>query len=66
MSEEGSFGLSMMEKLFGFVILVAGFIFIYYTATSTQVLGAYAVFFGFLSVILMVIGLVLMIAKTQE
>jgi hypothetical protein len=65
MSEEGSFGLNIAEKFFGFMILVIGIIALYFTVTSAESLMLFTGFFGFLSVILIVIGYVLMTAKTE-
>jgi succinate-acetate transporter protein len=65
MSEEGSFGLNLAEKFFGFILLIVGIITLYYTITSTQALLAFTGFFGFLSIILVVLGFVLMTAKTE-
>jgi hypothetical protein len=65
MSEESGFGLNLAAKFFGLIIILTGFIALYYTATSAQVLEAYTGFFGFLSAILIVLGFVLLIAKTE-
>lgn len=65
MSEEGSFGLNLAEKFFGFILLIVGIVTLYYTITSTQALLAFTGFFGFLSIILVVLGFVLMTAKTE-
>lgn len=64
--EEGSFGLNLMEKLFGVILLILGGITTYYTLTSADVLDIYTGFFTFLSIILIVLGLVLITAKTEE
>jgi hypothetical protein len=65
MSEEGSFGLSLAEKFFGFMLFIVGIITLYYTITSGQALLVFTGFFGFLSIILIVLGFVLMTAKTE-
>jgi hypothetical protein len=64
-SEEGSFGLTAAEKFFGLILLIVGALFTYFTFTSTQELGAYSGFFGFLSAVVIVLGLFLIIAKTE-
>ena len=66
MSEEGSFGLSFVERVFGLVILITGAMISYYTFTSTAALGAYTGFFGFLSLAVLGLGLILITAKTEE
>jgi hypothetical protein len=66
MSEEGSFGLSFTEKLFGFILFVVGLVTTYYTFTSIDALGSFVGFFGFLSIVIVVLGFFLMIAKTEE
>jgi hypothetical protein len=67
MSEEGGgFGLTLVEKMFGFIILVIGALTEYFIYTSISVLGiVYAWFFGILSLILIIIGTLLLIAKTE-
>jgi len=65
MSEEGGFGLTVAEKFFGLILLVMGALAMYYTFTSSNTLEAFTGFFGFLSVILIVLGLFLIIAKTE-
>jgi nicotinamide riboside transporter PnuC len=65
MSEESSFGLNLAERFFGLIILVAGAVTLYYTITSADVLAAFAGFFGVLCIMLIVLGFVLMTAKTE-
>lgn len=65
MSEEGSFGLTAAEKFFGLILLIIGALTTYFTFTSIQALGAYSGLFGFLSVVIIVLGLFLIIAKTE-
>ncbi len=64
-SEEGGFGLIVAEKFFGLILVIVGSVFTYYTFTSTQALGDFTGFFGFLSVVVLAIGIILMIAKTE-
>jgi hypothetical protein len=66
MSEEGGFGIGLAEKFFGLITFVVGLLALYYTVTSASTLGAFTGFFSFLCLILVVVGLVLMIAKTTE
>jgi hypothetical protein len=65
MSEEGSFGLNVAEKFFGFIVFIVGVLGLYFTVTSTGALMTFTGFFGFLSVVLIVIGFVLMTAKIE-
>ena len=65
MSEESGFGLNLAEKFFGLIILLTGIFALYFTVTSAQALVVYTGLFGFLSIILIVIGLILVIAKTE-
>jgi len=65
MSEGGSFGIGLAEKFFGFIITIIGALATYYTFTSIETLGDFAGFFGFLSIVLLALGLFLMIAKTE-
>lgn len=65
MSEEGGFGLIAAEKFFGLMLFIVGALATYYTFTSTQALKEYTGFFGFLSVVLLVLGIILILAKTE-
>ncbi|HEY4675186.1 MAG TPA: hypothetical protein VIH48_03935 [Candidatus Bathyarchaeia archaeon] len=65
MSEEGGFGLRLAERFFGLILLVIGAFAMYYTLTSEEALGIYTGFFGFLSIIMLILGLVLITAKTE-
>ncbi len=66
MSETGTFWISLTEKLFGFLLIGLSLLTIYFTATSTTVLGAYSGLFGFLSVIVMIAGVFLIVVKPPE
>ena len=64
MSEEGdTFWISLAEKFFGLILLIIGSILLYFTATSTVELGAFSAFFGFLSIIVLAVGLILLLVK---
>ena len=66
MSEEGdTFFVSLAEKLFGVLLIAIGAIMLYLTAT-TSALGAFSLFFGVLSVIILVIGLFLLFVRPSE
>jgi hypothetical protein len=65
MSEEGGFGITAAEKFFGLILIIVGALATYFTLTSTQALGAFTGFFGFLSIIILVVGLFLIIAKAE-
>ncbi len=67
MSEEGdTFWVSLAEKLFGVLLIIIGALMIYYTATSTDTLATFSLFFGILSVIMLIIGVFLLIVKPPE
>ena len=65
MTEEGSFGVSFVEKIFGLIILAVGALAAYFTLTSGIELKAFTGFFGVLSIILIILGLFLITAKTE-
>ena len=66
MSDEGdTFFITLAERLFGVFLIALGAILIYLTAT-TSALGAFAIFFGVLSVIVLVIGLFMLLARPAE
>ncbi len=67
MSEEGdTFFVNLAEKSLGLVLIVIGAIMLYFTATSTSELGAFSLFFGILSVIMVIIGLFLLLVRPSE
>ena len=66
MSEEGdTFWVSLAEKFIGVLLVIIGAIMLYYTATSSG-LGGFSLFFGVLSVIMLIIGLFLLLVKAPE
>jgi len=65
MSEEGGFGITLAERFFGLILIIVGAIAMYYAFTSVQALDVFAAFFGFLSIIPLVLGLILLTAKTE-
>jgi predicted phage tail protein len=69
MSEEGdTFWVSLAEKFLGLLVIVIGGVLLYLTATTTGAsgLGAFSVFFGVLSVILLAIGLFMLLVRPTE
>jgi len=67
MSEEGdTFWASLAEKFFGLIVIIIGGVMLYLTATSTSTLGAFSIFFGVVSVILLAIGLFLLLVRPTE
>jgi hypothetical protein len=67
MSEEGdTFWVSLAEKFIGLILVIIGALMIYFTATSTNVLGAFSLFFGVISAILLIIGLFLLIVRSPQ
>ncbi|HLN44815.1 MAG TPA: hypothetical protein VK209_03835 [Candidatus Sulfotelmatobacter sp.] len=66
MSEEDTFWISLGQRFFGLLLLIIGIIMIYFTVTSIAELAAFSFFFGFLSVVLLVIGIALLIARSPE
>jgi uncharacterized membrane protein HdeD (DUF308 family) len=65
MSEEGGFGITAAEKFFGLILLIVGALALYFTLTSTQALSIYTGFFGFLSFVILAVGLFLIITKAE-
>jgi hypothetical protein len=67
MSDEGdTFWVSLAERFFGLILIIIGGIMIYLTATSTDTLGNFSAFFGFLAVILLALGVFLLIVKPPQ
>ena len=66
MSEEGdTFWINLAEKSIGLVLIVIGAIMLYLTS-ATGALGAFSLFFGILTVIMIVIGLFLLLVRAPE
>jgi hypothetical protein len=66
MSEGDTYWISVGEKFFGLLLLIIGALLLYYTATSTIQLGAFTAFFGFLSIIVLIVGVLLLIVRPPE
>lgn len=60
-----SYWVTLAIKVVGIVLTILGALMIYYTATSTE-LGSFGLLFGFLSVVLLAIGIFLLIAKPPQ
>ena len=66
MSEGDTFWLSLAEKFFGLLLTIIGALFLYFTLSSTAALGVFTGVFGFLSVVVLIIGLFLLLVRPQE
>jgi hypothetical protein len=66
MSEEDTFWISLGQRFFGLLLVIIAIIMIYFTVTSIAELAAFSAFFGFLSAVLLVIGIALLIARSPE
>ena len=66
LSEGDTFWVSLAEKFFGLLLTIIGALFLYFTLTSTSVLGGFTGLFGFLGVVVLIIGLFLLIVRPPE
>lgn len=67
MSEEGdTFWVSLAGKFFGLLIIIIGAVFLFFTATSTDVLGVFTAFFVLLGIALLAVGLFLLLVRPPE
>jgi hypothetical protein len=66
MSEGDTFWVSLSEKFFGLLLTVISAVFLYFTLTSIDVLGGFTGLFGFLGVVILLIGLFLLIVRPPE
>ncbi len=66
MSEEGSIWISLAEKIFGLILIILSVVLMYFTATSTNVLGAFTGIFAFLGLLILVAGSFLIVVKPPE
>jgi len=63
LSDEGdSFWASLIERVLGLVLIVIGAVLLYLTVTTPEISGFGAIF-GFISVVVLIIGVVLLILK---
>jgi hypothetical protein len=66
MSDEGdTFWVSLFEKSFGLLLIIISSLLLYFTATTAG-LYSFSVFFGVLSVIVLLIGVFLLLVKPTE
>lgn len=65
-NEGGSFWIGLVEKFFGLLLIVLSVLMIYFTATSTAVLGGFTGLFAFLGVAVLVAGALLIVFKAPE
>ncbi len=66
MSDEGdTFWVSLAERFFGVLLIVIGALVLYFTAT-TEGIGGFGLFFGVLSVILVILGIFLLVVKPPQ
>ena len=66
MSEGDTFWLSLAEKFFGLLLTILGALFLYFTLSSSAALGAFTGLFGFLSIVVLIIGLFLLLVRPPE
>ncbi len=66
MSEEGSLWIKIAEKFFGLIIIILGALLVYFTATSSAVLGVFTALFVFLSIVFLAAGAFLIVVKPPE
>jgi len=65
MRRKNRFGLTAAEKLIGLLLLIIGALYTYLTFTSSPALGSFTGFFMFLSIIILILGLFLIVAKIE-
>ena len=65
MSEGDTFWVSLAERIFGLSLIIIGALMLYFTATSAGI-GGFGLFFGVLSVIMVIVGIFLLIVKPPE
>jgi len=66
MSEGDTFWVSLAEKFFGLLLTIIGALFLYFTFTSTVSLGGFTGLFGFLSIVVLLIGLFLLVVRPPD
>jgi membrane-bound ClpP family serine protease len=67
MSEEGdTFWVSLAEKFSGLMLAIIGALFLYFTVTSLEALSVFSGFFGFLSIVVIAVGVFLLLVRPPE
>ncbi len=66
MSETETLWIKLSEKTLGLLLVGLSLLMLYFTLTSTNVLNAYSGFFGFLSILPLIAGILLILAKPPE
>lgn len=66
MSEGETFWLSMSGKIFGIILAIIGTLFLYFTYSSTDTLGTFTGIFGFVGIVILILGLFMILIKTKE
>lgn len=62
---EAPFGLTIMEKLVGLLLMLIGIIIFYVTYTNISSIGSYPIIFLVAGLILIGLGIVMLTAKTE-
>jgi hypothetical protein len=66
MSDEGdTFWVSLFERLIGILLIIIGAALLYFTATTAE-LGGFGLFFGVISIVLVIVGLFLLLVKPPQ
>ncbi|RLI36451.1 hypothetical protein DRO55_03515 [Candidatus Bathyarchaeota archaeon] len=65
MSEDAPTGLILAEKLMGIIILIMGVLLSYYTYENIEAAGVSAVVFIIAGIALIILGIIMLIAKTS-
>ena len=66
MSETETFWFKLSEKALGLLLVALSLLMIYLTIISSSNLGAFSGFFGFLSIVPIIAGVLLLIVKPPE
>jgi uncharacterized membrane protein len=66
MSEEDTFWIKLAQRFFGLLIIIIGAILLYFTVISLDTLLAFSALFGFLSIVILIVGILLLISKSPE
>ncbi|MCL2359334.1 MAG: hypothetical protein LBH74_03385 [Nitrososphaerota archaeon] len=65
MSEEGDpFWASLYERILGLILIIIGALLLYFTVSSD--VGGFSLLFGFLSAVVLLIGILLLVIKPAQ
>ncbi|MCL2642188.1 MAG: hypothetical protein FWD52_01530 [Candidatus Bathyarchaeota archaeon] len=61
-----TYGVILAEKIFGITLIILSAILLYYTSTSSDILGTFSGMFTAIGVVILIVGILLLIITPKE